>query len=493
MQRLVEVGGRHRLALEPGHDPVADPGDGGLDLTEELARPDELLPPREDLATQEGTVAHPGLDTGGGRRIRRQGRLLEGLSRTDLGRRRVDQRLDAGVERVERAGQRLADHESAGTRVLGQRREPRVQPGHLVVRQQAVVLERRLRHREDRSGAEALLLEHRPEVLSDDGDRALGDPVEHDGHRGPAFRRLAEQLPGHRIRIPGRRRDEEPQIRRTEQLAGQLTVPEDDGVDVGGVEEGEPRRQGRGGDQLHGRLALDRVAAGGPREVREDPRRGEPALVVGVVHEDRRPRGRAEHARSADHRPHQGVDQRRLARTGRSSDHGQEGRVEGREARQDVVVELPQQLGTAPLGRADPGEVEGQAGRPDLVAQRRHSRQEVLRLRRGGQGHARILSCGALASKWATRRVITRHHATSHASVARWPPAGFSLTSGFVVPPSALSLRSRRLFTSAVGTPDALRASWRAPGRTRTCNLRIRRPLHYPLCYEGRWRVDRAA
>jgi hypothetical protein len=27
-----------------------------------------------------------------------------------------------------------------------------------------------------------------------------------------------------------------------------------------------------------------------------------------------------------------------------------------------------------------------------------------------------------------------------------------------------------------------------APGRTRTCNLRIRRPLHYPLCYEGRGR-----
>jgi len=25
----------------------------------------------------------------------------------------------------------------------------------------------------------------------------------------------------------------------------------------------------------------------------------------------------------------------------------------------------------------------------------------------------------------------------------------------------------------------------RALGRTRTCNLRIRRPLHYPLCYEG--------
>ena len=42
VQRLVEVGGRHRLALEPGHDPVADPGDRGLDLTEELARPDEL-------------------------------------------------------------------------------------------------------------------------------------------------------------------------------------------------------------------------------------------------------------------------------------------------------------------------------------------------------------------------------------------------------------------------------------------------------------------
>ena len=45
-----------------------------------------------------------------------------------------------------------------------------------------------------------------------------------------------------------------------------------------------------------------------------------------------------------------------------------------------------------------------------------------------------------------------------------------------------------RIPGSRLVSPDRLLTSgFGAPGRTRTCNLRIRRPLHYPLCYGGYW------
>ena len=59
LERLPEVIGSGRLALEEGGEPVPHARDGGLDLAEELARADELLPPREHLAPQQGAVHHP--------------------------------------------------------------------------------------------------------------------------------------------------------------------------------------------------------------------------------------------------------------------------------------------------------------------------------------------------------------------------------------------------------------------------------------------------
>src|SRR5204863_6986796 len=106
----------------------------------------------------------------------------------------------------------------------------------------------------------------------------------------------------------------------------------------------------------------------------------------------------------------------------------------------------------------------------------RHGRQQVLPHRRGGHGHARILSRDMPASKNAPP---VRKHVTTPLRTVRSAPGGLT-TFGFV-PPSPLSLsfetavyfcrrhtaslpsascprrrshcRSRRLFTSAGGTP----------------------------------------
>jgi len=70
----------------------------------------------------------------------------------------------------------------------------------------------------------------------------------------------------------------------------------------------------------------------------------EPAQVVRAAGEHRRPRRRAEHSGGAHLRSHQAVDEGRLAGARRATDDHQEGRVEPAETRQQVVVDLPDQL-----------------------------------------------------------------------------------------------------------------------------------------------------
>ncbi len=62
VQRLPQRPRGRRRPLDRGGEAVAPLGDGRLDLAEELPGADELLPPGEDLAAQQGAVGHPVAD-----------------------------------------------------------------------------------------------------------------------------------------------------------------------------------------------------------------------------------------------------------------------------------------------------------------------------------------------------------------------------------------------------------------------------------------------
>ena len=160
---------------------------------------------------------------------------------------------------------------------------------------------------------------------------AAGHPVEHDRERRPAVRRRAQHRPRHGVGVAGRRRHEQPEVGGGEQLAGQLAVGLDDGVEVGRVEQRQALGDGSFGDEVQ--PAGLAAGAGRPRQRRQDPLVGEPALVVRVVGEDRGSRRRPQDAARAHHGADEGVHQRRLARAGRASDDREERRVELGEAR----------------------------------------------------------------------------------------------------------------------------------------------------------------
>ena len=198
--------------------------------------------------------------------------------------------------------------------------------------------------------------------------RGLGrHAVEHDGQRGAALLRGPQEVPGDRVGVAGRGRDEEPQVGGGEQLGGELAVGGDDRVDVGGVEQGEPGASDGAATSWSVRWSvpapLVRVSPGSTRSP-ENQRH-----VVGVADQHGRAGGGAQHPGGGDLRADQAVDQRRLARAGGAADDGEQRGVEAAQPGEDVVVELADELGPGLAGPRGAGDVELETGRGGGLAQ----------------------------------------------------------------------------------------------------------------------------
>ena len=241
-----EALGRRRVALDGGGELVAPARDRRLDLPEELAGADELLPAGEHLAAQQGAVGHARRRPDGApRRTTRRpprrsddgGVVLVAAGDDELGGapdsestapRRV---CPTTIERARASLASACSHERSRSTASA--------------RQPAVGVERRLGHGEDRRRRQPLLAQHRGEVRADLGDGIRRDAVEHDRDGGAAVGGGAQQVPGHGIRVARRGGDEEPQVGGGEQLGGDGAVGGDDRVDVGGVEQRHARRAAR--------------------------------------------------------------------------------------------------------------------------------------------------------------------------------------------------------------------------------------------------------
>ena len=292
-------------------------------------------------------------------------------------------------ERADRALDGLLHHRGPGTRVGPELGQPTTDLGHLTRRQQPVVGERGLVHREERRVLQPTGGEHPGEVGRDRSDGVGRRPVEHDRHRGGPLRRLAQEAPRHLVGVPRCGGHEEPQVRRGEELGRQVSVALLDGVDVGSVEDGEALGHHVEGDELQGLGVVRRVMD--PLELGQQPVGAEPVAVGGVVHQDRRTGRRTEHAGLGHDRTDEGVDQRGLAGAGRAADHREQRRLEGDDAWDDVVLELVDHLGPGEAMVLDARQLERQHG----ALQRRtqaHEGRDHLRTTRG-VGHRMGTTC----------------------------------------------------------------------------------------------------
>ena len=192
------------------------------------------------------------------------------------------------------------------------------------------------------------------------GDLADGlrcGAVEHHRDSGAASGRLFEEVPGNLVCVSGGGGDEEPEVGCREQLRGELAIALLHGVDVWGVEDGDAGRHAVARDELEVALVVRRVIGAG--ELGQQAVGPEPVGVGGIVHEDRRAGGRTQHPGDrdalADHAVHEG----RLAGAGGAPDDREERRVDLDQPRDDVVVELGDQLVALPATLVGARRVEG--------------------------------------------------------------------------------------------------------------------------------------
>ena len=167
--------------------------------------------------------------------------------------------------------------------------------------------------------------------------------VEHHRDDGAALARRLEQLPRDGVRVAGCGRDEEPGVGGGEQLVGERAVLVGDRVDVGRVEQGDALGERGGRHELQTARAAA-VTAGRARELGQDASALEPAQILRIAGQHGRPRRRPQDARRAHLATDEAVDERRLARARRAADDHQERRVELAQARQQVVVDLLDEL-----------------------------------------------------------------------------------------------------------------------------------------------------
>ena len=151
----------------------------------------------------------------------------------------------------EGAGQRLPDDGGPGLLVGGQRVQPAPQRRHLVLRAAGRRRSGRSSMTNSRAPASPARCSIPARSAATSRRRLRRHPVEHDGQRGAALLRRPEQVPGDGVGVAGRRRDEDPQVGRRQQLTGELAVGLHHRVDVGGVEQGEAGGQVVADDELH--------------------------------------------------------------------------------------------------------------------------------------------------------------------------------------------------------------------------------------------------
>ena len=182
----------------------------------------------------------PVVDVGDRARVGRVGVRPQPLRGVDLRPRpaRRARRSAAGGCRARRRG--CGGRPRRGARRRAARSENQPRSGATTGSGSRPSCQRRLGDDEQRRAAQAVRGEH---LLQVRGDVVLGarrHPVEHDGERGAAFLRGLQELPRHRVGVAGRGGDEQPEVGGGEQLGREPAVGGDHGVDVGGVEEGQP-------------------------------------------------------------------------------------------------------------------------------------------------------------------------------------------------------------------------------------------------------------
>lgn len=252
---------------------------------------------------------------------------------------------DPRLERVEHAGHGLAQHRDPAVGVLRCLIEPVPDRLEDVVGQDAV-------HDAGLGDDEAVLrldpvgIEHRVEVGDKLGAMARRDPRQDDAERGAAVPGVLQQFPDRGVRVAAGARHEQPQVRRVEELVREVIVRAHDGVDVGGVEQGDPLGHPLAGGE-HQQPVTSRPGQpflAHPGQRRQEHVLREPVDIVGMAGEDRRVGGWPPDPGQADLGADDAVDQRRLARPGRA-DQGDQERCGGlADTGQQVVVNLAEQL-----------------------------------------------------------------------------------------------------------------------------------------------------
>ncbi len=301
-----------------------------------------------------------------------------------------------GLERVQDAVCRTGHGVVPGVEFLGPVDEPGAQRRHGAGRQQPAAPGRLGQFGNGEAGdvAEPGLGEQRPVLPRHLGHHLVGHPVEHGDQGGVVLLGGAQQVPGHRVGVPGGRGDHHPDVGGADQFGRQDAVVGEEGVDVGRVEKGDAGRQAVGGldpQDARGVLAgqqqvVVRVPVGHPhaREVGQHPHAAEPVVVLRVAHQDRCAGRGPQYARLADPAPHEGVHQGGLAGAGGPAHHGQQRRFGFLEPRHEVVVELGEQFVAVGTRAWRSGQRQREACGRDTVAQ---GGKCVEKLRPYVQGH----------------------------------------------------------------------------------------------------------
>ncbi len=353
-------------------------------------------PALEGVAREHGAGLQPGPHArvlavvrrvDGGRQPQR-GRVLGGGGTGEFG--------HAGLEGVEQPVGRTGHGVLPCRRVLGVVDEPVPQLCDRRGRQQATAPcgLGQFGHGEAGYVAESGLGQERSVLPRHLGDDLVGDPVQ-DGHEGGVvLLGGAQQMPGDGVGVPGGRRDHDPDVGGADQFGGEGAVVAEEGVDVGGVEEGQAGGQGVGrlqpqhpGGVLAGQhQLLGRIVFGHPhaREVGQYAHPAEPVMVLRMADQHRRPGRRPQHARLGHASAHEGVDERRLAGPGGSAHHGQQGCFGLSQAGHQIVVELREQFVAVGTRAWGPRQGQREACGGDTVAQ---GGECVEQLRPYVQGH----------------------------------------------------------------------------------------------------------
>ena len=187
---------------------------------------------------------------------------------------------------------------------------------------------------------------------------------------------LVEEVPGHGVRVASSRGDEDPQICGLQQLGSQVAISRYHGIDVGGVQNGQPFRDPRLSNQLEARGVI--AGNSGTHQRGQHPVTIEPRCVVRVVDENRRGRGGTNDAGPCHHSSDQRIDQGGLSGTCRPTDHGEQRCVDGLQPRKDVVVELVGNSTSQTCLGDGPGQIKGKLSLTQVVPQIRKRQQHLL-------------------------------------------------------------------------------------------------------------------